>query len=588
MFHPTHIYIKVCIQTYKRRERVCKMNKWSSSLPSIISLCNNVQLTFDPMFMQQATTSSERNQNNNNANNTHTDLSILIQTQPSFINYEQYDNNYQQSTKQGSSFYETAIEHQTTIRTDITTHEQFVPDTELLQSLVAYADSFDLDNTVYSIQNSKIQPMTTSTSISTMQTIPSRRRTQSSTTHLTSMMENNPLIRHKSCDDLSITCSITSSSKPTTVIRRNEQREKMNYTKFVPSESHPQFYFATPVTNNNHNNQNRNNSNNLYEEKLNEEATSTTGGSKIEWGYSSDTMNELNKPTTDVFSSYEATTNIGDINFNYLKDLEHVSTFAASMDFSQEMSASIPPPPPVIIRRKSKDVLLKQKVDIQLLRPPTPPPPAPIIIREVRHKSSSSNKSSTIRQKLEDTGQIQLSKTPSPIILRERPPIPPKHDYSSKPTIVYHHLPTPSPSPPTVIVERLRQNVSTIIQKPAPILVEKWLPYPPEQKRKIIYERASPVPTRHKRRAHEPTKKIIVEYDDINVILDRDIKQRKEIKRISPNQYIRQYGNTLYSNEALNQILNSKSSTCAAQVKHEYPTFSRHNHYENYSPIFHC
>ncbi|CAF0787551.1 unnamed protein product [Adineta ricciae] len=563
------------------------MNKWSTSLPSIISLCNNVQLTFDPMFMQQASTSPCRNQNGN-AGNTHTDLSILIQTQPPFLNYNQYANNYEGTTKQDSSYYETAIEHETTIQTNITAHEQFVPDNELLQSLVAYADSFDLDNTVYSVQNSKTQPMTTSTSISTMQTIPSRRRTQSSTTHLTSMMENNPLARHRSCDDLSITCSITTSSKPTTVIRRNEQQEKNNYTKFVPSESHPQFYFATPNANHN---SNKNNSNNVYEksyeDKLIEEATSTTGGSKIEWGFSSDTMNELNKPATDVFTSYEATTNIGDINFNYLKDLEHVSSLAASMEFTPEMSTSFPPPP-VIIRRKSKDVLLKQKVDIQLLRPPTPPAPAPIIIREVRHKSSSvSNKSMKIRQKLEDTGQIHLSKTPSPIVLRERPPAPPKHDYSSKPTIVYHHLPTPSPSPPTVIVERLRSKASTVIQKPPPILVEKWLPYPPEQKRKIIYERASPIPTRHKRRAHEPAKKIIVEYDDVNVILDRDIKQRKEIKRISPNEYVKQYGDTLYSNEALNQILSSSGSNCGAQVKREYPMFSHYNHYENYSPIFH-
>ncbi|CAF0815148.1 unnamed protein product [Adineta steineri] len=569
------------------------MNKWSTSLPSIISLCNNVQFSFDPMFMQQVATSSNRNQNNG-AGSSLTDLSILIHTQPPFINYEQYPDNYNQSSKQQQqqpSFYEAAIEHQTTIETDITTHEQFVPDDELLQSLVAYADSFDLDSTVYSIQNSKTQPMTATTSISTMQSVP-RRRTQSSTTLLTSIMENNtPMSRHKSCDDLSITCSITSSSKPTTVIQRDEHVEKSNFTKFVASESHPQFYFSTPTNKDNRNNNINNNNNNhhhhydkSYDDKQIEEATSTTGGSKIEWGFSSDTMNELNKPSSDVFSSYEATTNIGDINLHYLKDLEHVSTMAASMDFSQEPTATIPPRP-VIIRKKSKDLLLKQQVDIQLLRPPTPPAPAPIIIREVRHRPHPSNKSITIHQKLEDTGQIHLSKTPSPIVLRERPPPPPKHDYPSKPTIVYRHIQTPSSSPPTVIVERLRSNMAAVIQKPAPILVEKWLPYPPEQKRKIIYECLSPPPVREKRHASERSKKIIVEYDDVNVIFDRDIKQRKDVKRVSPDRYVRRYGNSLYSNETLNHILSNK--TCASQAKQQYSFFPHQHHYENYSPIFH-
>lgn len=541
------------------------MNRWSASLPSIISLSNNVQFTFDPTYVTQGTAAESTScaNPNDHAPGSLTDLSILIQAQQPFLDFDRYSTNFEQSIKQETSFYDAAIEHETTIETDINTHEHFVPDNELLQSLVAYADSFDLDTTIYSIQNSKNQQLTPATSISTMPTNLTRRRTQSSTTHLTSLMESGTIPRHKSCDDLSVTCSITTSSKPTTVIRRSGHRGKQHSTKFVPSESHPQFYFAASM--------NTNNSNNFfdkhYDDKPLEDATSTTGGSKLEWGFSSDTMNELNKPASDVFGAYEATTNIGDINFNYLKDLEHVSTLAASMDFSQEMSTPLPPPPPMIIRKKSKDLRLKQQVDVQLLRPPTPPPPAPIIIREVRHKSgSSSSKSATIRKKLEDTGQIHLSKTPSPIVLRERPPLPPKHDYASKPTIVYRHVSTPSSSsPPTVIVERLRPNMAAVIQKPPPILVEKWLPYPPEQKRKIIYERVSPEPSpREKRRAHEPAKQIIVEYDDVNVIFDKDIRHRKEIKRISPKQYVQRYGNSLYSNEALNHILGN--STCSAQV----------------------
>jgi len=541
------------------------MNKWSTSLPSIISLCNDVQFNFDPMFIQKTPppppppiTASSLNKNLHNGRGSLTDLSIFIQTQPSFINYDQYSNNYSQSMKQTASFYNTSIEHETAVGTDMSTHEQFIPDDELLQSLVAYADSFDLDTSVYSIQNIKQQPTTATTSISTEQTR-LRRRTQSSTTQLTSVIENDPLARHKSCDDLSIVGSITSSSKPTTVVPKEENTTKKNFTKFVPSESHPQFFFAAKTNEDNHVFER------IEEDKPIEEGTTTTttGGSKLEWGFSSDTMNEVNKPSTELFSNYEATTNIGDINSNYLKDLERFSSMAASMDFFQEISAPIPPPP-VIIRKKSRDLLLKQQVDIQLLRPPTPPSPAPIIIREVRHKPPPSNKPLTIHQKLENNGQLQISKTPSPIVLRERPPLPPKHEFSSKPTIVYHHLPTPPPSPPTVIIERLRSHVSSVIQKPAPILVEKWLPYPPEQKRKIIYERASPLPIQNKRHASEQAKNIIFEYDKVNVIVNKDIKQRKEIKRVSPGQYVKQYGNSLYSNETLNQLLNNV--TCESQV----------------------
>jgi len=527
------------------------------------------------MFMQQTTTTTTTSSNRNmhcsgggDDGGSLTDLSIFIQAQQPFINYEQYSDNQNTSSKQSTPFYDTTIEHQTTIRTDISRHEQFVPDDELLQSLVAYADSFELDNSIYSIENTRQRPITT-TSISTEQQ-KQRRRTQSSTTHLTHLtpiIENNPLPRHKSCDDLSVTCSITSSSsKPTTVIPREEPTKQKNSTKYVPSQSHPQFFFTTKT---NHGNNNNNNNTHTkiyrhnYDEKTNVEGTTTTGGSKIEWEFSSDTMSELNKPTTDIFSNYEATTNIADINLHYLKDLEQISSMAATMDFSREISTSLPPPP-VIIRRKSKDFLLKQQVDIQLLRPPTPPPPGPIIIREVRHKHVGPNKPITVHQKLEDTGQVHVSKTPSPIVLRERPPLPPRHEYSSKPTIVYRHLPSPSPSPPTVIFERLRPHVAAVIQKPAPILVEKWLPYPPEQKRKIIYECASPINTRDKRQVNEQAKQIIVEYDDVNVIVNKDIKQRKDVKRISPNQYVKQYGQSLYSNESLNHILNNAS--CAAQV----------------------
>lgn len=557
------------------------MNKWSTSLPSIISLCNDAQFHFDPVLWQKSrtatdtTTLSSSKVLQNNAGSL-SDLSILIQAQPSYFSYDEYSNNYLSLSKQSDGLYDEPITKEPTLQVNMSLHEQFVPADELLQSLVAYADSFNViptHNTNQSSKPSSVVPTPTPT----MQKKP-RRRTQSSAAPIPSMLDNDPLTRHKSCDDLSIACSGASTSKPVTVIQREEQLIKKKLTKFVPSESHPQFFFATKTDEQNDNNNIQNHDTDITnnddddnhdllenndQEKLFGEGTQTTDGSKFEWGFSSDTMNDFNKTPMELFHNYEATTNIGDINLNYLKDLERCSSMAASMDFSQEVPTPVPPPP-VVIRKTNKDIVLKQQVDIQLLRPPTPPTPAPIIIREIRQKHSKGHKPTVVHQQLESNGQIHFSKTPSPIVIRERPPLPPKRENASKPTILYRHIPDTSSSPPTVVVERLRPQGSTFIQKPPPIIVEKWLPYPPEQKRKIIYEKASPVPMQNKPIKHEKAKRVIVEYDDVNVIVNKDVKQRKEVKRVRPDHYIQQFGNSLYSNETVNQLITDYS--CASHV----------------------
>ncbi|CAF4717520.1 unnamed protein product, partial [Rotaria magnacalcarata] len=73
------------------------------------------------------------------------DLSILIQAEQSFRNYDEYSNNYSPLPKPSSSLFNTSIEHETIIQADLSSHNHFVPDDELLQSLVAYADSFYVD-----------------------------------------------------------------------------------------------------------------------------------------------------------------------------------------------------------------------------------------------------------------------------------------------------------------------------------------------------------------------------------------------------------------------------------------------------------
>lgn len=530
-------------------------------MPSIVALSNDVQFDYEQSFAYPTAISSPSTSsattirpNLNSRRGSLSNFSTLLQNQPEFPNYDTYPSEYPSVSKQTPVFYETSIESPSRVSTNNPiTHAKFVPDDQLLESLVAYADSFSLENDIYSVQNSM---NFTTPSIPSVQSIPSRRRTKSTTAHLTSILDNEIMSRHKSCDDLSLAASLSSSSKTTTVIPKDDQCVTNETEKFIPSQSHPQFSFGI-----------RTNSEDEQINKFMEDATITAGVSKAEWPYSSDTFQELNKSCTDLFHAYESRTNIEDIKSNYIQDLDRISTMAATIDFAHEVPAASPASRPVILRKKVKDFVVRQKVDIQLLRPPTPPTPAPIIIREIRSKPKGRLQSITIRQKLEDSNQIHVSKTPSPIIIRERPPPCPTNKFNNKPTIVYREIPRSSASSPlggTIVTERLRPNTSAIIQKPAPIVIEKWLPYPPEPKRPVIYERVSPVLDEEQTHNGEKPKQIIVEYDDVNVIVNKDVQQRKEVKRVQPEEYVKQYGNSLYSNETMNKLF--KNVTCSSQV----------------------
>jgi len=124
---------------------------------------------------------------------------------------------------------------------------------------------------------------------------------------------------------------------------------------------------------------------------------------------------------------------------------------------------------PIIIREKSKNRFLRPTIDIQVLRSPTP-----IIVREILPKPSSSNRS-----------YLPLSSTQS-----SKPPIIPKRKFND-------------------------ETISTI--------------------------------------QHNP--KIIIEYDQINIQVDKNIKRRKEIKRINPTEYVQQYGSSLYSKNIFHNLL---------------------------------
>lgn len=134
-------------------------------------------------------------------------------------------------------------------------------------------------------------------------------------------------------------------------------------------------------------------------------------------------------------------------------------------------------PNPEIIRKKaSKPIKYQQKVAVRYLNPP-PIKPGDLVIRE-RQTSLPPAPPLLVRQYQHNT---QL-RTPSPIVLREAPPRPPSV-FESKVVRIQNKLP---PLPRRLIVEKLPEAP----QKPAPIIIEKWLPYKP-RKVKVIFQRAA-------------------------------------------------------------------------------------------------
>jgi len=147
-------------------------------------------------------------------------------------------------------------------------------------------------------------------------------------------------------------------------------------------------------------------------------------------------------------------------------------------------------------------------------------------------ESFHSNKS---LKKIINNNEINLKNLSSPIIIREksknrflRPTIDIQVLRSSTPIIVREILPKPSYLP-------LSSTIFTRSSKP-PII----------PKRKINDERISSI---------KFNPKIIIEYDQINVQVDKNIKRRKEIKRVNPNEYVQQYGSSLYSKNIFHNLL---------------------------------
>jgi len=124
-------------------------------------------------------------------------------------------------------------------------------------------------------------------------------------------------------------------------------------------------------------------------------------------------------------------------------------------------------------------------------------------------------------------------------------------------------------SSPIIICEKtknrfLPQDIDIqILRSPTPIIVREILPKPSLPKNRLPLKsntfnqpsRLSKPPIIPKSQANDERlssnqqpKKIIIEYDQLN------IKERKEIKRIHPNEYVQQYGSSLYLTEVFHNL----------------------------------
>lgn len=131
-------------------------------------------------------------------------------------------------------------------------------------------------------------------------------------------------------------------------------------------------------------------------------------------------------------------------------------------------------------------------------------------------------------------------------------------------------------SSPIIICEKtkdrfLPQTIDIqVLRSPTPIIVREILPKPnrlisahhllSSSIAPIQYHPLSKPPIIPKRKINDQqissnqSKNIIIEYDQINIAVNKHIKQRKQIKRIDPNTYIQQYGSSLYPKETFHKV----------------------------------
>ncbi|CAF1566991.1 unnamed protein product, partial [Rotaria sordida] len=183
--------------------------------------------------------------------------------------------------------------------------------------------------------------------------------------------------------------------------------------------------------------------------------------------------------TIDKYGSYGTTT----IARELIDDtVIHTNSLEETNEYLERSGHNIyKDPNPQIIRRATTEtpITCEQRVTVRYLQPPPVPELGPLIIKEVRPAQPPPPRPLIIRQ------HTSLVSTPPPLILRERPPTPPKYTVGETVTRYLPEIPVPLRS---VVIERL----PPLREKPRDIIIERWLPYRSLSQRRTIVERAPP------------------------------------------------------------------------------------------------
>jgi len=192
-------------------------------------------------------------------------------------------------------------------------------------------------------------------------------------------------------------------------------------------------------------------------------------------------------------------------------------------------------PNPQIIRRPAAGgvATYTQNIRVRFLQPPPVPPHGPLIIKEVRPPQPPPPPPLRIRQ------QAPPLPTPPPLVLRERPP--PRPATIASQTVIRRLAALPVP-PRSVIIERL----PPLPPRPRDIIIERWVPYGAQAKRRTIVQRAGPAVQ------YARPRNIIIQYEPVQVRVVRQF-QRLGVTPASPAAYVQQYGASLFDGVTLVQ-----------------------------------
>jgi len=207
--------------------------------------------------------------------------------------------------------------------------------------------------------------------------------------------------------------------------------------------------------------------------------------------------------------------------------------------------------PQIINKRYEQRFEYVQELAIRYLRPPTPPAAGEIVIVQEPNVATGPAPPLIIRQ------AAGRSSTPEPLVLREAPPQPPTPLGPKRITISGKRNPPP---PRKVVIERL----APLPAKPQNVIVERWLPYGGEQKRRVVFQAAAA-----SAEVANP-RNVIVQWAEPEVSIKQEVKYLGVI-RANPVEYVQRYGAELKVHSALPQFVQDiKTPSEVGQLAWEY------------------